>query len=245
MYGLMLWWYLILYQKRKLCLDTPMTLHALPHITVETKPNPDASIIWLHGLGADGHDFEPIVPQLGLPDNLAVRFIFPHAPHMPVSINGGYIMPAWYDIKQQDLGVEHDKQGVHDSALAINMLIEQELMRGIPAHRIILAGFSQGAAMSIYVGLRQEKPLAGIMALSGYMLLEDEIVDVRQHDMPIPIFLAHGKQDPIVNFKLGEVAHQQLKQLGHPVAWHAYDMEHSVCPDEIMDMGVWISQRLA
>ena len=222
-----------------------MTLHALPHITVETHASPGASIIWLHGLGADGHDFEPIVQQLGLPDDLALRFIFPHAPHMPVSINGGYIMPAWYDIKQQDLGVEHDKQGVHDSALAINMLIEQELMRGIPASRIILAGFSQGAAMSIYVGLRQEKALAGIMALSGYLLLEDEMEHIHPNSSETPIFLAHGRQDPIVDFKLGKVACQQLQQLGHPVDWHAYDMEHSVCAEEIADIGQWLIARLS
>ncbi len=222
-----------------------MTLHALPHITVETHSSPDASIIWLHGLGADGHDFEPIVQQLGLPDDLALRFIFPHAPPMPVSINGGYIMPAWYDIKQQDLGVEHDKQGVHDSALAIHMLIEQELMRGIPASRIILAGFSQGAAMSIYVGLRQEKPLAGVMALSGYLLLEDKMEHIHSNSSGTPIFLAHGRQDPIVDFKLGKAACQQLQQLGHPVDWHAYDMEHTVCAEEITDIGQWLIARLS
>ena len=152
-----------------------MTPHMLPHITTETAANPIASIIWLHGLGADGHDFEPIAAELGLPDDLAVRFIFPHAPAMPVSINGGYIMPAWYDIKQQNLDIEHDADGVHASAANIQMLIDQEIMRGIPADRIILAGFSQGAAMALYTGLRQPAPLAGILALSGYVLLPDEL----------------------------------------------------------------------
>jgi phospholipase/carboxylesterase len=221
-----------------------MTTRLLPYITHETQPHPTASIIWLHGLGADGHDFEPIIPQLALPSDLAVRFVFPHAPPMPVSINGGYIMPAWYDIKQQDLGVEHDRQGIHDSALAINMLIEQELMRGIPSHRIILVGFSQGAAMSLYVGLRQEKALGGIMALSGYMLLEDEESHINPCTCSTPIFLAHGIQDPVVPFALGISAKTQLLAKGYHVDWHEYPMEHSVCSDEIADMGAWLREHL-
>jgi len=222
-----------------------MTLQTLPHITVETAPHPTASVIWLHGLGADGHDFEPIVGELGLPSDLAVRFIFPHAPAMPVSINGNYIMPAWYDIKQTDLGVAHDAKGVHHSAASIQLLIDQEIMRGIPAHRIILAGFSQGAAMSLYVGLRQAEPLAGLMVLSGYMLLPDELQSISKVAVQTAIFMAHGVHDAVVPFELGESAFRQVQALGCKSAWHAYPMEHSVCPAEIVDMGKWISSLLS
>ncbi|PCI44134.1 MAG: carboxylesterase [Proteobacteria bacterium] len=217
-----------------------MTIHTLPHITKETSANPTASIIWLHGLGADGHDFEPIVSELGLPDDLAVRFIFPHAPAMPVSINGGYIMPAWYDIKQQDLGVEHDTAGVHASAVSIQMLIDQEIMRGIPANRIILAGFSQGAAMALYVGLRQTEPLAGLMVLSGYILLPDEFTSLNSNNLQTPVFMAHGVHDPVVLFEWGESSYRKLQEKGYAVGWHSYPMEHSLCNTEINDIGKWI-----
>jgi len=218
-----------------------MTSHTLPHITKETSTNPTASIIWLHGLGADGHDFEPIVAELGLPDDLAVRFIFPHAPAMPVSINGGYIMPAWYDIKQQDLGVEHDKDGVHASAVSIQMLIDQEIMRDIPANRIILAGFSQGAAMALYAGLRQTESLAGIMALSGYILLSDEFTSLASNNLQTPIFMAHGVHDSVVLFEWGESSYRKLQEKGCQVDWHTYPMEHSLCNAEINDIGKWIT----
>ena len=221
-----------------------MTTHTLPHITTETSANPTASIIWLHGLGADGHDFEPIVAELGLPDDLAVRFIFPHAPAMPVSINGGYIMPAWYDIKQQDLGIEHDKDDVHASAVSIQMLIDQEIMRGIPANRIILAGFSQGAAMALYTGLRQAESLAGIMVLSGYLLLSDEFKSVNSNNLQTPIFMAHGVHDSVVLFEWGESSYRQLQEKGYPVAWHTYPMEHSLCDAEINDIGKWLTTIL-
>jgi len=221
-----------------------MTAHTLPHITTETSDNPTSSIIWLHGLGADGHDFEAIVTELGLPDDLAIRFIFPHAPAMPVSINGGYIMPAWYDIKQQDLGIEHDKDGVHASAVSIQMLIDQEVMRGIPANRIILAGFSQGAAMALYVGLRQTEPLAGIMALSGYVLLPDEFTSISLNNLQTPIFMAHGVHDPVVLFEWGETSYRMLQEKGCPVNWHTYPMEHSLCDAEISDIGKWITTTL-
>jgi len=221
-----------------------MTAHTLPHITTETSENPTASIIWLHGLGADGHDFEPIVAELGLPDDLAVRFIFPHAPAMPVSINGGYIMPAWYDIKQQDLGVEHDKNGVHASAISIQMLIDQEIMRGIPANRIILAGFSQGAAMALYLGLRQTEALAGIMALSGYVLLPDELASIEPASQASSIFMAHGIHDPVVLFEWGESSYRELLTQGYAVEWHTYPMEHSLCSDEVAAISSWITTTL-
>jgi len=216
----------------------------LPHITKETSATPTASIIWLHGLGADGHDFEPIVDELNLPDDLSIRFIFPHAPAMPVSLNDGYIMPAWYDIKRQDLGIEHDSEGVHQSAKRIQMLIDQEIMRGIPAHRIVLAGFSQGAAMSLYVGLRQTEALGGIMVLSGYQLLPEESTTIEEVAQETPVFIGHGTSDSIVDINLGKQAHQALISQGITVIWHDYPMEHSVCPDEIADIRTWLVSQL-
>ncbi|NWF35894.1 dienelactone hydrolase family protein [Mariprofundus sp. KV] len=222
-----------------------MVLHTLPHITVETGPKPTATIIWLHGLGADGHDFEPIVPQLGLPSALAVRFIFPHAPSMPVTLNGGYIMPAWYDIKQTDLGIEHDRKGIKASTTDIQMLIEQEQMRGIKSNRIILAGFSQGAAMSLHVGLAQSQPLAGIMALSGYLLLPDQLERFKPAALNTPIFMAHGINDPVVSFALGDSSRRKLLDAGCTIEWHSYPMQHSVCPEEIRQIGKWINTILS
>ncbi|OIO74639.1 MAG: carboxylesterase [Zetaproteobacteria bacterium CG1_02_53_45] len=221
-----------------------MNLHVLPHITVETGPNPLATIIWLHGLGADGHDFDPIVGQLGLPADLAIRFIFPHAPSMPVTLNGGYIMPAWYDIRQTDLGIEHDRKGITDSARSIQMLIDREIMQGVKADRIILAGFSQGAAMALHVGLRQEKPLAGIMALSGYLLLPNDTDGFLASAKTAPVFMAHGIHDPVVNFDLGDSSRRKIVAAGCQVEWHSYPMEHQVCAQEIKQIGKWITTTL-
>jgi len=221
-----------------------MTLHTLPHLSVETGQNPDRTVIWLHGLGADGHDFEPIVPQLGLPDDLAVRFIFPHAPSIPVTLNGGYIMPAWYDIKQTDLGIEHDHQGILNSARDIQMLIEQEEMHGIPASRIILAGFSQGAAMALHIGLRQTDKFAGIMALSGYLLLPEQTDQFTTAAKTTPVFMAHGVHDPVVPYALGDSSRRKLEALGLSIQWHCYPMEHNVCPEEIRHIGAWINTVL-
>ena len=230
-----------------------MTLHTLAHLTIETAPNPTASVIWLHGLGADGHDFEPIVPQLGLPDALPVRFIFPHAPPIPVTLNGGYIMPAWYDIKQNDLGIEHDSTGIRNSAKDIQVLLEQEVMRGIPSNRIILAGFSQGAAMALHVGLRQAEPLAGLIVLSGYLLMPEQTDQFADQLVPTsaptsnsaPLFMAHGVHDPVVPFSLGEHARRTIESLGYAVQWHSYPMEHNVCPEEIGHIGTWINTVLS
>jgi len=218
-----------------------MSLHTLPHLTVETNPAPQTAVIWLHGLGADGRDFEPIVSQLRLPGNLAIRFIFPHAPSIPVTLNNGYIMPAWYDIKQTDLGIEHDRKGVLNSARDIQMLIDQEVMRGIPSNRIILAGFSQGAAMALHIGLRQPAALAGIMALSGYLLLPDETNALTNAVQTTPVFMAHGIHDPVVPFALGDSSRRKLELLGLSVQWHTYPMEHNVCPEEIRHISTWIS----
>ncbi len=221
-----------------------MILHTLPHLSVETGQNPDSTVIWLHGLGADGHDFEPIVPQLGLPGDLAVRFIFPHAPSIPVTLNGGYIMPAWYDIKQTDFGIEHDHQGILNSARDIQMLIEQEEMHGIPANRIVLAGFSQGAAMALHVGLRQTEKLAGIMALSGYLLLPEQTDQFTTTAKNTPLFMAHGIHDPVVPYELGDNSRRKLKTLGFSIQWHSYPMEHNVCPEEIRHIGAWVNTVL-
>jgi len=222
-----------------------MNLHALPHITVETGPNPVASIIWLHGLGANGHDFEPIVAELGLPADLPVRFIFPHAPSMPVTLNGGYIMPAWYDIKQTDLGIEHDHDGITESYRNIQMLIEQEILHGVKPERIILAGFSQGAAMALHVGLRQNEALAGIMALSGYLLLPDDVASFNDAAKATSIFMAHGINDQVVSHALGDRSHRKLTAAGCRVEWHSYPMEHQVCAQEIKQIGQWIINTLS
>jgi len=223
----------------------PMNLHALPHLTVDTAPDPDAVIIWLHGLGADGHDFEPIVPQLGLNSQSRIRFIFPHAPAIPVTINDGYVMPAWYDIRQTDLGIKHDAAGIAQSARSIQMLIEQEQMRGIPASRIILAGFSQGAAMALHIGLAQGEALGGVIALSGYLLLPGQLeTHICREALATPIFLAHGTNDPVVPFALGEAAHERLEKLVMTVDWHSYPMAHQVCPQEITAIGSWLNKLL-
>ncbi|MFQ5581576.1 MAG: alpha/beta hydrolase [Mariprofundaceae bacterium] len=222
-----------------------MSLHVLPHLTVETGNSPRASIIWLHGLGADGHDFEPIVPQLSLPEDLHIRFIFPHAPAMPVTLNGGYIMPAWYDIKHGDFGIEHDEAGIRHSAKAVEMFVEREIMHGIPPSHIILAGFSQGGSMALHVGLRQGEALAGIMALSSYLLLPDKLdAETIQANRDTPILMAHGVEDPVVPFALGDTTRRTLESAGYEVEWHTYPMQHSVCPEEIAAIGKWIKNCL-
>jgi len=219
-----------------------MQVQPLEKVIVETGKKPDASIIWLHGLGANGHDFELIVPELGLPDHLAVRFIFPHAPAIPVTINNGYIMPAWYDFKQTDLGIEHDEKGIARSARQIQLLIEQQEMRGIAPNRIILAGFSQGGAMAIHCGLRQSEPMAGIMALSAYLLLPDQLEDeMMDSARAVPIFMAHGVGDSVVPCVTGEASRRKLETAGCHIEWHSYPMEHHVCPQEMKDIGLWIS----
>ena len=222
-----------------------MSGHTLPHVLIETGENPTASVIWLHGLGADGHDFEPIVPELGLPQELVVRFVFPHAPSMPVTLNGGYIMPAWYDIRQNDLGIEHDRDGILQSAKAIQLLIDQEQMRGVPADRIILAGFSQGGAMALYAGLRQSKALGGIMALSAYLLLPEENQQCTPESKGTPLFMAHGIHDPVVPYGLGDTSCRKIQAMGYAVEWHSYPMQHSICPQEIVAIGKWITRTLS
>lgn len=223
------------------------TMHhpILPCVELATGDAPVASIIWLHGLGADGHDFEPIVPALGLPGSLHVRFVFPHAPSMPVTVNGGYIMPAWYDIRHADISHEQDKEGIHSSAISIEHLIEREIMHGIPAKHIVLAGFSQGGAMALHVGLRQNESLAGIIALSCYLPLAEKMdAGANPACRNTSIFMAHGVEDPIVPFALGDQSRRQLTKLGYPVQWHSYPIGHHVYTEEIKAVGQWLSKRL-
>jgi phospholipase/carboxylesterase len=221
-----------------------MTL--LPHIQIETAPQPSAAVIWLHGLGADGNDFAGLVPELDLSGCPAIRFIFPHAPSIPVTVNGGYVMPAWYDILGTDLVSRQDAAGIRASGKAVEALIAREMARGIPAGRIVLAGFSQGSAMALHTGLRFSQSLAGIMALSGYLPLAEHLATERSTaNAHTPIFMAHGSQDPVVIPARGEASRDLLFRLGYPVQWHSYPMPHSLHPREVADIAIFLRQVLA
>lgn len=218
---------------------------SIEHLTIQTSENPDASIIWLHGLGADGHDFEAIVPELNLPENLAIRFIFPHAPYRPITLNNGYVMRGWYDIISLEFGQDEDQVGIHESAEQIKTLIKQELDKGIESTRIILAGFSQGGAIVLHTALRYQKTLAGIMALSTYLpLLPTFIDEACDANKTIPIFMAHGTQDDVLKFEYGIKSKLFLEKQNYKIQWHDYLMGHSVCGDEIIDIRNWIIERL-
>jgi len=217
----------------------------LPHIQIETAPQPTAAVIWLHGLGADGNDFAGLVPELDLSGCPPIRFIFPHAPSMPVTLNGGYVMPAWYDIRGTDLLSRQDDIGIRASEKAICALLVHEIARGIQADRIVLAGFSQGCAMALHTGLRFAHRLAGIMALSGYLPLADTFDAERTRaNAHTPIFMAHGSQDPVVIPARGEATRDLLTRLGYPVQWHSYPMPHSVHPREVVDIAAFLTQVL-
>ena len=217
----------------------------LPRIEIESAPQPTAAVIWLHGLGADGNDFAGLVPELDLSACPPIRFVFPHAPSLPVTINGGYVMPAWYDIRGSDLVSRQDDAGIRHSASAIEALIEHEASRGIPYENIVLAGFSQGCAMALHTGLRFGHRLAGIMALSGYLPLADTFATERHPaNAKTPIFMAHGSMDPVVVPARGETSRDLLNSLGHTVQWHSYPMQHSVHPLEIADIAVFLARVL-
>jgi phospholipase/carboxylesterase len=217
----------------------------LPHIQIDTAPNPTAAVIWLHGLGADGHDFAGLVPELDLSGCPAIRFIFPHAPSIPVTVNGGYVMPAWYDIRGSDLLSRQDDAGIHSSELAIAALIAREIDRGIAPEHIVLAGFSQGCAMALHTGLRYPQTLAGIVALSGYLPLAEAFAAERSAaNTDTPIFMAHGSQDPVVIPARGEASRDLLTGLGYAVQWHSYPMPHSVHPQEIVDIAAFLARVL-
>ena len=217
----------------------------LPCIELETSPNPTASIIWLHGLGADGNDFVPIVPELHLEECPGIRFVFPSAPTMPVTVNGGYVMPAWYDIIGRNLTDQEDAAGIHRSASSISQLIEKEADRGIAYDNIVLAGFSQGCAMALQIGLRFPHKLAGIMALSGYLPLAMSL-NTEKHaaNQQTPIFMAHGMYDTVVVPERAEASYALLEKMGYSVSWNEYPMEHSVNREELMDISRFLQSVL-
>jgi phospholipase/carboxylesterase len=222
-----------------------MTTSFLECLEIETATNPTHSVIWLHGLGADGHDFAGIVPELGIPKSKAVRFIFPHAPVKPITINGGMSMRAWYDIRVPTLIHAEDEHGIYASEQSIIALIERENSRGVPTQNIVLAGFSQGSAMTLHIGLRYTETLAGLIALSGYLPLADQAAQGWSGaNRATPIFLAHGTFDPVVTFDRGTTARDLFLSHQYHVSWHAYPMPHSVCPEEIRDISDFLKQTI-
>ena len=218
----------------------------LPTVEIETASNPSHSVIWLHGLGADGNDFAPIVPELVAPTWPALRFVFPHAPVRPVTVNGGMPMRAWYDIVGVDLVSRQDESGMRASVASVGALIAHENERGVPTERILLAGFSQGGAIALSAGLRHTQRLGGIIALSTYLPLQDSVAAERHSaNADTPIFWGHGTGDPIVPLTRGVNSRDLLQSLGHHVAWHTYPMPHSVCAEEVADLRDWMTERLA
>jgi phospholipase/carboxylesterase len=224
----------------------------LPNITLDTGSNPQHSIIWLHGLGADGEDFVPVAEEMQLP--VAVRYIFPHAPMRPVTINNGYVMRAWYDILigaasaelSASIGRNEDVEGIRESQAEIEKLIAQERQRGVPARNIFLAGFSQGGAVVLYTGLRHKERLGGILALSTYLpLMKTLPAEANTAAKTVPIFMAHGQGDPVIPYTFGRASADELLQQKYSLEWHSYNMPHSVCPEEINDIEHWLTQRLA
>ena len=219
---------------------------SLQVLEAQTGENPVATVLILHGLGADGRDFLPVAEQLDLSSVGPVRFIFPNAPVMPVTINGGYEMPAWYDILGADLTQRQDEAGLRHSQLVIDALIEREKSRGVASHRIVLAGFSQGCAMTLMTGLRHPDRLAGLLCMSGYLPLADKTAAERSPaNQDVPIFMAHGTRDPVVLLPRATASREHLQSLGYEVQWHEYAMEHSLCQEEIQDIEDWLRLVLA
>jgi phospholipase/carboxylesterase len=220
----------------------------LETIEIETGKNPAASVIWMHGLGADGNDFVPVVNELDLSGAPATRFVFPHAPMRAVTINNGQVMRAWYDVSFGDLeGISRrpDGVGIHESQEQINALVEREVKRGIAAEKVVLAGFSQGGAIALQTGLRYPRKLAGIMALSTYLPLVDTLpAEAAAANKPTPVFMAHGVYDPVVPLAMGAGSMTLLTGLGYTVEWKQYPMQHSVCAEEIQDIGAWLRKVL-
>jgi phospholipase/carboxylesterase len=217
----------------------------LEAIEIETAESPGASVIWMHGLGADGHDFVDVVPELGLPARPGVRFVFPHAPMRPVTINGGYVMRAWYDIRDDGGVRREDVAGVRASQKAIEALIAREKERGVPAAAIVLAGFSQGGAMALHTALRHHERLAGVMALSCSLPLAEALAaEAAPANRDVPIFMAHGTHDPMIPMARALRARETLAGLGYRLEWHEYPMPHSVCLEEIRDTSAWLATVL-
>ena len=216
----------------------------IQHLELNTGANPKGTIIWMHGLGADCWDFVSIVKELGLPDDLPLRFIFPQAPTRPITINNGQVMPGWYDISMAELHRKPDEAGVRQSQTAIEQLIAREIERGIPADKIILAGFSQGGAIALQTGLRCREALGGIMALSTYLTLDDSLAaEATIANANIPILMAHGTQDPLIPLSLAVASRTKLEARGYKVEWREYPMPHSLCMEEVEDIGAWIQAR--
>lgn len=221
-----------------------MSANGLEYIEIETGAQPRLSIIWLHGLGADGHDFEPIVPELEL--SFAARFIFPHAPVRPITINGGMQMRAWFDILTLQRGGIEDEPAIAASAAAITQLVDAERARGFAPGNIVLAGFSQGGALALHVGLRYPQPLAGIVALSAFVPLASRLeCEAKREHADLPIFMAHGTQDNVIELSFAELGRGQLTQAGFAPQWHQYPMAHAVCQAEIADIAAWLEQRVS
>lgn len=219
---------------------------ALDTLEIETGDHPCATVLLMHGLGADGNDFVPITREMDLSHVGPVRFVFPNAPILPVTINGGYPMPAWYDILGADLTAREDEVGLRRSQAAIEALLAREKARGIPAERIVIAGFSQGCAMALMTGLRHAEPLAGIVGLSGYLPLAAATAAERHEaNAQTPVFLGHGRQDDVVPLRSALATREALQTLGNPVEWHDYAMPHSVCMEEISDLNRWLVKTLA
>ena len=221
----------------------------LPCIQIESAPNPTAAVIWLHGLGASGDDFAGLYPELDLAGCPAIRFIFPHAPPIPVTLNGGYVMPAWYDILGTELGAaairQEDAAGIQKSQGDIEAFIANEVAKGIQPENIVIAGFSQGCAMALHTGLRHKARLAGIVALSGYLPLASTLAsEASPENQSTPIFMAHGTQDPVVMLGRAEASNEKLNQLGYKVEWHTYPMPHSVHPREVADISAFLKRVL-
>lgn len=215
----------------------------LPHISLDSGNNPQYSIIWLHGLGADGQDFVPMVEELSLP--VAIHYVFPHAPHRPVTVNGGYVMRAWYDISGNDISAQQDVQGIRDSKISIDALIAAEVTRGIAHEHIFLAGFSQGGAIALHTALRQNIPLGGVLVLSAYLpLAETADGEASAQSRKMPVFMAHGRSDPIVPCALGLASKNQLTALGYAVDWHDYPMQHTVSTAELRDIEAWLTNKI-
>lgn len=222
-----------------------MTQALLPCVEIEPRAAATAAVIWLHGLGADGHDFEPIVPELGL-GKLPVRFVFPHAPAIPVALNFGMVMPAWYDIAGQDLSrTKHDLAGIRKSVAAVEALIAREKTRGVAAKRIVLAGFSQGGAVAVHAALRHAETLAGLVALSTYLPAEESLSgELSEANAALPVLECHGTLDPMVPVDRGLACRDKLVALGHAVRWETWPMQHQVCAEEIEVVGAWLAERL-
>ncbi|MFW2403837.1 MAG: alpha/beta hydrolase [Gammaproteobacteria bacterium] len=218
----------------------------LDTIELETGPNPAAAVIWMHGLGADAHDFEPVIPILDFGPSRPVRYVFPNAPVRPVTLNGGMAMRAWYDLISMDRNAPEDEAGIRDSAVGIDALIEREVERGIASSQIVMAGFSQGGAMALFTALRYAQPLAGILALSTYLPLAAAVFQERTDaNARLPIFMGHGVVDDVVPINFARNSRKRLTQLGHEVEWREYPMPHSVSPDELLHIKAFLDRVLA